>query len=142
MAYTETTQTSFFSRLGNSFSGIGMGIALFVAGTALLWWNEGDFVATRDALNETQAQTQIVGSADNLGPSFSGKVVHVTGYADTKQVLNDNEITFVPPEQTRTRDEQDKAHAHAGKGAAELREKADVCGFRVGHEIPPMGITV
>ncbi|MBQ4077194.1 MAG: TMEM43 family protein [Mailhella sp.] len=92
MAYTETTQTSFFSRLGNSFSGIGMGIALFVAGTALLWWNEGDFVATRDALNETQAQTQIVGSADNLGPSFSGKVVHVTGYADTKQVLNDSEF--------------------------------------------------
>ena len=92
MAYTETTSTGFFSRLGNSFSGIGMGIALFVAGTALLWWNEGDFVATRDALNETQAQTQIVGSADNLGPSFSGKVVHVTGYADTKQVLNDSEF--------------------------------------------------
>ena len=90
MAYTETTQTSFFSRLGNSFSGIGMGIALFVAGTALLWWNEGDFVATRDALNETQAQTQIVGSADNLGPSFSGKVVHVTGFADTKDVLTDS----------------------------------------------------
>ena len=92
MAYTETTQTSFFSRLGNSFSGIGMGIALLVAGTALLWWNEGDFVATRDALNETQAQTQIVGDAKNLGSSFAGSVVHVTGYADTKQVLNDSEF--------------------------------------------------
>ena len=37
MAYTETTSTSFFSRLGNSFSGIGMGIALVIAGTVLLW---------------------------------------------------------------------------------------------------------
>ncbi|MBR3880101.1 MAG: TMEM43 family protein [Mailhella sp.] len=92
MAYTETTSTSFFSRLGNSFSGIGMGLALVIAGTVLLWWNEGDFVATRDALNETQAQTQIVGDAKNLGPSFSGKVVHVTGFADTKQVLNDSEF--------------------------------------------------
>ena len=92
MSYTETTSTSFFSRLGNSFSGIGMGIALVIAGTVLLWWNEGDFVTTRDALNETQAQTQIVGEAANLGPSFSGKVVHVTGFADTKQTLNDSEF--------------------------------------------------
>ena len=92
MAYTETTSTSFFSRLGNSFSGIGMGLVFAIAGTVLLWWNEGDFVATRDALNETQAQTQIVGDAANLGPSFSGKVVHVTGFADTKQTLNDSEF--------------------------------------------------
>ena len=92
MAYTETTSTSFFSRLGNSFSGIGMGLALVVAGTVLLWWNEGDFVATRDALNETQAQTQIVGDAANLGPSYAGKVVHVSGFADTKQVLSDSEF--------------------------------------------------
>ncbi|MBQ5727789.1 MAG: hypothetical protein IIV56_02535, partial [Mailhella sp.] len=89
MSYTETTNVSFFSKLGNSFSGMGMGLVLFLVGTALLWWNEGDFVATRDALNETQAQTQIVGDAKNLGPSFSGKVVHVTGFADTKQVLTD-----------------------------------------------------
>lgn len=90
MAYTETTNVSFFSKLGSSFSGMGMGLVLFLAGTALLWWNEGDFVATRNALNETQAQTQIVGDAKNLGPSFSGKVVHVNGFADTKQVLVDS----------------------------------------------------
>ncbi|MBQ8172956.1 MAG: TMEM43 family protein [Mailhella sp.] len=92
MAYTETTNISFFSKLGNSFSGMGMGLVLFIAGTALLWWNEGDFVATRDALNETQAQTQIVGDAKNLGPSFAGKVVHVSGFADTKQTLTDSQF--------------------------------------------------
>ena len=90
MAYTETTNVSFFSKLGSSFSGMGMGLVLFLAGTALLWWNEGDFVATRNALNETQAQTQIVGDAKNLGPSFAGKVVHVNGFADTKQELVDS----------------------------------------------------
>ena len=89
MAYTETTSTSFLTRLGNSFSGMGMGAVLVIAGTILLWWNEGDFVATRDALNETQAQTQLVGDAKDLGPSFTGKVVHVTGFADTKDVLRD-----------------------------------------------------
>ena len=89
MAYTEIRNVSFFSKLGNSFSGMGMGLVLFLAGTALLWWNEGDFVATRDALNETQAQTQVVGDAKNLGSSFAGKVVHVNGFADTKQVLTD-----------------------------------------------------
>lgn len=92
MAYTETTNVGFFSKLGSSFSGIGIGIVLFIAGTALLWWNEGDFVATRDALNETQAQTQVVGDAANLTPSFAGKVVHVTGFADTKEALTDSEL--------------------------------------------------
>ncbi|MBQ9105789.1 MAG: TMEM43 family protein [Mailhella sp.] len=92
MAYTETKYIRFFSQLGNYFSGMGMGLVLFIAGTALLWWNEGDFVATRDALNETQAQTQIVGDAKNLGPSFAGKVVHVTGFADTKQTLTDSQF--------------------------------------------------
>jgi len=90
MSYSEITNISFFSKLGSSFSGMGMGLVLFIVGTGLLWWNEGDFVATRNALNETQAQTQMVGDARNLGSSFAGKVVHVSGFADTKQVLTDS----------------------------------------------------
>ena len=41
MAYQETRTVGYGSRVGSSFRGIGAGIMLFLAGTALLWWNEG-----------------------------------------------------------------------------------------------------
>ena len=89
MAYTETTTTSFFSRIGASFGGVGLGIVLFLAGTALLWWNEGDFVATGDALTEAQATTQELGDISKLNPAMNGKLVHATGPTETKDVLVD-----------------------------------------------------
>jgi len=89
MAYTETTTTSWFSRLGSSFSGMGLGLALFIAGTVLLWWNEGSFVATRDALNEAQSVTQKVSDISSIDPSLNGKLIHASGFADTQDVLQD-----------------------------------------------------
>ncbi len=89
MAYTETTSSGWFSRLGSSFSGMGMGLVLIIAGTVLLWWNEGDFVATRDALNETQGITQKVTDISGIDPSLNGKVIHAVGFADTQDVLRD-----------------------------------------------------
>ena len=41
MAYQEVTTTGYGTRVGNSFKAIGSGFLLFIAGTALLWWNEG-----------------------------------------------------------------------------------------------------
>ncbi len=46
MAYQEVTKTSYGSRLGSSLRGIITGLILFVAATALLWWNEGRAVKT------------------------------------------------------------------------------------------------
>ncbi len=89
MAYTEVTETSWFSRIGSSFSGMGLGLVLLIGGTGLLWWNEGDFVATRDALNETQAATVELGDINTLNASLNGKVVHASGFADTQDVLTD-----------------------------------------------------
>ena len=57
MAYTETTTNSYGSRLGKSFGGIGTGFLMFLAGTALLWWNEGRAVKTDKMLNEAQGVT-------------------------------------------------------------------------------------
>ena len=90
MAYQEVTETSWFSRLGSSFSGMGLGLALLVGGTILLWWNEGDFVATRDALNETQAITEELGDVNAVNNALNGKVVHASGYADTSDILTDS----------------------------------------------------
>lgn len=89
MAYTETTTTSWFSRLGSSFAGMGIGFVLLIAGTALLWWNEGDFVATRDALNEAQSVTQKVSDISRIDSSLNGKLIHASGFADTQDVLKD-----------------------------------------------------
>ena len=92
MAYTETTSTSWFSRIGSSFKGIGTGLFLIIAGTGLLWWNEGSFVKTRDALNETQAVTQELGDVSTLNAAMNGKVIHASGTAATNDVLSDPEF--------------------------------------------------
>lgn len=89
MAYTETTSVGWFSRLGGSFRGIGFGIVMILAGTALLWWNEGDFVATGDALNEAHAITQELGDISKVDSSKNGQLVHATGPAETKDILTD-----------------------------------------------------
>ena len=89
MSYTETTTTGYGTRLGNSFKGMLLGLALIVAGTGLLWWNEGDFVATRDALLEAQAVTEPVSDIGKVDPALNGKVIHASGRADTKNELID-----------------------------------------------------
>ncbi|MDL2216122.1 TMEM43 family protein [Desulfovibrio sp. OttesenSCG-928-M14] len=94
MAYTETISTSWFSRLGGSFRGIGMGIVLIIAGTILLWWNEGDFVATGDALNEAHAITQELGDISKVDTSKNGQLVHATGPVETKDMLTDPVFGF------------------------------------------------
>ena len=76
MEYTETTSTSWFSRLGSSFGGIGFGIVLILAGTGLLWWNEGDFVKTRDALNEAQGAAVELPDVNRVDAALNGKLVH------------------------------------------------------------------
>ena len=89
MAYTETTSTSWFDRLGSSFRGIGLGVVLIIAGTILLWWNEGDFVGTGDALREAQSVTQALGDISKLDPSKNGQLVHATGPVVTTDTLSD-----------------------------------------------------
>ncbi|MCR5814791.1 MAG: TMEM43 family protein [Desulfovibrio sp.] len=89
MEYTETTTTSWFSRLKSSLGGVVFGIILIIVATGLLWWNEGDFVKTRDALNEAQGQTVELSSVQQVDPAANGKLVHATGFADTNDVLRD-----------------------------------------------------
>ena len=89
MAYTETTKTSWGSRLGGSLRGICTGFVLVVIGTGLLWWNEGDFVHTGDALTETQGVTQSLGDINGVNQSLNGKFVHGIGLATTEEILID-----------------------------------------------------
>ncbi len=88
-SYTEVTTTSYGERIGNSFKGIIFGIILFLAGTGLLYWNEGRAVRTGDAINEAQLATENLPSIEKIDPSYNGKMVHATGRATTKDVLTD-----------------------------------------------------
>ena len=87
MAYTETTRTSYGKRLGNSLGGIVTGFLLFIAGTVLIWWNEGRAVKTTKMLKEAQGQVVEMPDITKVDPAFEGLLVHAQGFA-TKQLNN------------------------------------------------------
>ena len=77
MSFIEKTAIGWFARLGASFSGMGVGLVLFIIGTALLWWNEGDFVETNASLLEARSLTQELGDNTRLDPGgFNLQVQH------------------------------------------------------------------
>ena len=92
MAVTETERISWGSRLGSSFKGILFGLALFVAGFPLLFWNEGNAVKTRKALDEGEGACVSVPSNEAVDPANEGALVHMTGRADTTEELSDGEF--------------------------------------------------
>ena len=89
MAYTETTQTSWGSRLGGAFKGIVAGIVLVVAGTCLLYWNEGRTVKTGGAINEARSVAVEADDISRVDLALAGKVIYATGRAETQDVLTD-----------------------------------------------------
>ena len=89
MAYQETTTTGYGTRLKNSLGGIGTGFLLFVAGTALLWWNEGRAVKTDKMLNEAEGVTVEMEDVSKIDPEYEGKLVHATAFANTTDSLSD-----------------------------------------------------
>lgn len=92
MAYTETTRTSYGKRLGNSLGGIFTGILLFIAGTVLVWWNEGRAVKTSKMLKEAQGQVVEMTDISVADPAFQGKLVHAVGFANTTDSLYDSQF--------------------------------------------------
>ena len=90
MAVTETTTISWGSRLGGSIKGIIFGIALFIFGFPVLFWNEGNSVKTAKAIDEGEGACVSLESNAAVDPDMNGKLVHLTGRADTKDVLSDD----------------------------------------------------
>ena len=76
--YSETTSTSWFTRLSRSFGGIFIGLLLVLASTVGLFINEGRAVKTAKALTEGAG---IVASVDAaaIDPANEGRLVHVSG---------------------------------------------------------------
>jgi len=89
MAYQETTTTSYGQRLTGSFKAIASGFTMFLIGTVLLFWNEGNFVKTKKSIQEAEGVLVEMQDASSVDPSYNGKLIHATSFADTKDVLTD-----------------------------------------------------
>jgi hypothetical protein len=92
MAVTETTTVSWGSRLGSSMKGVLAGLALFVIGFPVLFWNEGNSVKTAKALDEGEGACIPVESIEKVDPEMEGQLVHMTGVATTQDVLTDDQF--------------------------------------------------
>ena len=90
MAYTETTTTSYGTRLKNSVGGVFTGFLMFIIATCLLWWNEGRAVKTTKMLEEAQGNYVEMKDINTVDPALNGKLVHATGLATTKDTLVDD----------------------------------------------------
>ena len=92
MAYTETTTTGYGTRVGRSFKGILSGLGLFIAGTVLLWWNEGRAVKTDKMLNEAEKVCVDMENPSKINQEYEGELVCATAMATTDQVLADDQF--------------------------------------------------
>jgi Transmembrane protein 43 len=86
--FTETTQTSWFTRIKNSFGGAVVGLILIVGMVVLLFWNEGRAVQTARSLAEGAGAVVSVG-ADSVDQGNEGKLIHVSGPVTTDATPSD-----------------------------------------------------
>lgn len=93
MTTTETTSTSWFSRLGNSLKNIVLGVVFVVGTVILLFWNEGRAVKTEQGLKEGLASVISV-SPDKKDSKNEGKLIHFTGMTVAPDTLTDDEFAI------------------------------------------------
>jgi len=91
MSFTETTTTSWFSRLKGALVRILVGFILLIACVFLLFWNEGRSVKTYRALVEGAGLVVSVGN-DSVDPANEGKLVHISGPVKPVGVPQDNAL--------------------------------------------------
>ena len=90
MAHSKTTTSSYGDRLSNSLKGIAVGAVLFVLGTVLLFWNEGNYIKTYKAIKEAESAAVSMENVTSVDPAFEGKLVHASALATTQDILSDD----------------------------------------------------
>ena len=89
MAYTETTTTGYGSRITSSLKGILTGFLLVIAGTILLWWNEGRAVKTAKSIKNAVEQTTPVADLATYNQALNGQMICASGFATTNDFVSD-----------------------------------------------------
>lgn len=92
MAYQKVTTTSYGGRLKNALQGVGMGFVMLIAGTILLFWNEGRTVKTTRMLKEAQGVCIELGDIQQIDAEKNGKMIHASGFAGTEDILADDDF--------------------------------------------------
>lgn len=86
--FTKVTSQSWGSRIGDSFKGIIVGLILFIVAFPLLFMNEGRAVKRAKTLKEG-GKTVVTIAADSVDVANEGKLIHLTGLANTEATLTD-----------------------------------------------------
>ena len=89
MAYRVKSTTSYGGRLNKALKGIVGGFIMFIGGTILLFWNEGNFVKTKKAIQEAEGACVAVEDVSKVDASLNGTLIHASAFADTKDELTD-----------------------------------------------------
>lgn len=90
-SFVETTSTSWLSRIGQSITGVLIGIVLIAGSIILLFWNEGRAIQTARSL--TEGGKAVVDVAPQpIDPANDGKLIHVSGDTKTTAPLADREF--------------------------------------------------
>lgn len=89
MTYTETTTTGYGERIWNSIKWIFVWILLIIASIILLSWNEGRTIKVTTGLAEG-AKITVKGEISPINSSLEWKLIHISGKADTAEILTDD----------------------------------------------------
>ncbi len=89
--FSEYSEQGWGSRIIDSIKSVGIGIVLFLVSFPLLWWNEGRAVQTAQSLEEGAGQVATVDPV-KVDPANEGKLVHLSGLAQTDDVLKDSDF--------------------------------------------------
>ena len=87
-SFTETTTTSWGSRLMASLKGVLLGIVLFIAAFPLLWWNEGHTLHRVETLDEGRNMVIAVATRP-VDSKNDGRLVYFSGTAETEESYKD-----------------------------------------------------
>jgi len=90
-SFTETTNRSWVSRLGNSIKGVLFGLLMVAGSSVLLFWNEGRAVQTARSLTEGAAVVVDVSPA-TVDPANEGKLIHISGDVKAAARIGDPEF--------------------------------------------------
>ncbi|MDO6962339.1 TMEM43 family protein [Rhizobium alvei] len=91
MSFTETTHTSWFTRMKNALWQVLIGVVLLLAALYFLFTNEGRAIQTYRSLVEGAGLVVSIDSA-KIDPANEGKLVHITGPVKALGTVSDSDL--------------------------------------------------
>ena len=90
MSTEQTWLLKLYQTMRSFFLGVVLGFSLIAIGTLALWYNEGTYIKTNDAIIEAQGKVVEIPDITLVDTSLDGKLVHATGPAVTEDTLTDS----------------------------------------------------